>query len=705
MAGYQHVLDTPIEFLKGVGPVRAELLKKELSIFTFGDLLCHFPFRYLDRTQFTPISQLQPQQQFVQVKGTLGAKQFIGEGRNRRLSAWLHDDSGQLELVWFQGLKWAEKNLTVGATYAAFGRLNFFRGQYSITHPELARLDDGQQASFAGRMQPVYPSTEKLKSRHLDSRGLARLIQTLLEQLKPTDIAEILPSDVLQRHRLLSRYDAFRYIHLPPSEQEGEQARQRFCFEELFLHQVRMARLHRFRHVRQPALMLKRSGDLLQQFYRQNVPFQLTEAQKRVIREIIADMKSGRQMNRLLQGDVGSGKTIVALSAMLAVIGSGGQCALMVPTEVLAYQHFRTITQLTAGLPLRVGLLTASIKGRARQKLLQQLQSGAVHLLVGTHALLEGSVHFHRLGLVVIDEQHRFGVVQRGRLWMHLERPPHVLVMTATPIPRTLALTLYGDLDQSVLDELPPGRQAVVTAHRTDADRLRIFSFLKSQIDQGRQAYVIYPLIEESEKLDFKHLMEGYEAITRAFPLPQYAVSIMHGRMKPDDREYEMQRFVRGETQIMVATTVIEVGVDVPNATVMIIESAERFGLAQLHQLRGRVGRGVHKSYCILITPPRISAEARARISIMTQTNDGFRIAEEDLRLRGPGDLEGTRQSGLMEFRVAHPIRDICWLEKARAEAQRLIAEDPLLQKPQHQALKNFIIKQDQQRGNWIRVS
>ncbi|MDW8393023.1 MAG: ATP-dependent DNA helicase RecG [Chitinophagales bacterium] len=705
MARQNHVLDTPIEFLKGVGPVRAELLKKELQIFTFGDLLFHFPFRYVDRTQFNPIGSLHPQQQFAQVKGILTEKSVIGEGRSRRLSAWLRDGSGELELLWFQGLKWAEKNLTPGLTYIAFGRLSFFRGQFSISHPELARADDGAAIPFAGKMQPVYPSSEKLKSRHLDSRGLGKLIHTLLEQISESDVPEILPPDMVKRQALTARFAAFRQMHAPASESEGEQARKRFCFEELFIHQLRMARLHRHRQSRTPLCTLRSSGSLLQQFYQHQLPFSLTEAQKQVIREIIADMKSGRQMNRLLQGDVGSGKTIVALSAMLAVIGNGAQCALMVPTEVLAYQHYRNISQLTAGLNVSVGLLTASVKGAARRQVLEQAQKGDLHLLIGTHALLEESVRFHQLGLVVIDEQHRFGVAQRGRLWLHQAQPPHVLVMTATPIPRTLALTLYGDLDQSVIRELPPGRQPIVTAHRTDAHRLRIFSFLKSEIDRGRQAYVIYPLIEESEKLDLKYLMDGYEAISRAFPLPQYAVSIVHGRMRPEDREYEMQRFVKGQTQIMVATTVIEVGVDVPNATVMIIESAERFGLSQLHQLRGRVGRGAHKSYCILITPERISSEARSRISIMTQTTDGFRIAEEDLRLRGPGDLEGTRQSGMIEFRVANPLRDASLLEQARNEAVHLAQQDPDLMLPAHQTLKHYLMHNEKRFGNWIRVS
>lgn len=703
MGRAQHLLETPIEFLKGVGPVRADLLRKELQVFTFGDLLQHFPFRYVDRTQFTPIGRLHPQQQYAQVMGILTDKSILGQGRSKRLSAWLRDSTGELELVWFQGLRWVEKNLEVGNRYIAFGRISFFRGQFNMTHPELARADESPVA--AGRMQAVYPSTEKLKSRHLDSRGLGKLMLTLLQELQEHDVPEILPAALLKRYDFPSRYQAFRSIHLPASEAEAERARQRFSFEELFIHQFRMARLHCRRQHRIPACTLTGSGPLLQQFLKEKIPFSLTEAQKRVIREIITDLKSGRQMNRLLQGDVGSGKTIVALSAMLAVIGNGHQCGLMVPTEVLAYQHYRNISQLTSGLDVRIGLLTASVQGRDRRQLLQALKTGHVNLIIGTHALLEQTVQFAQPGLMVIDEQHRFGVAQRGQLWLHHERPPHVLVMTATPIPRTLALTLYGDLEQSVLDQLPPGRQPIITAHRTDADRLRIFAFLKSEIDKGRQAYVVYPLIEESEKLDLRHLMDGYEAISRSFPLPNYAISILHGRMKPEDRDYEMQRFVRGETQIMVATTVIEVGVDVPNATVMIVESAERFGLSQLHQLRGRIGRGSHKSYCILITASNIGAEARARLNILTQTTDGFRIAEEDLRLRGPGDLEGTRQSGLTEFRVANPVRDLPLLERARSEALHLLKQDADLTFAAHQPLKNHLIQNEKRWGNWITVS
>ncbi len=704
MAPYRSAMDLPIEFVKGVGPTRAELLKKELNIYTVEDLLNHFPFRYIDRTQFYRIKDLHPELTYVQIRGIVASKEIVGQGSGRRLSVIFSDGTGQLELLWFQGLRWIEKSLVIGKRYVAFGRLSHFRGSFSIVHPELTPIQESEPEP-SGLLQPVYSTTEKLKSRQLDSRGLARLVHTALNSLSPSDLSENLPTSWLEHYRFPDRFTAYKNIHFPSSDAVAEAARNRFCFEELFFIQWRLACLRHKRNQHSHGWEMPRLGTFFHRFYKEKLPFALTEAQKRVLRQIRHDMTSGRQMNRLLQGDVGSGKTIVAFMTMLMVADNGFQSCLMVPTELLAQQHYRTFRTYAQGLGIQVGLLTSSIKGKARQNLLQQVRQGDIHLLIGTHALLEDNVVFHKLGLAIIDEQHRFGVAQRAALWKNYSPPPHVLVMTATPIPRTLALTIYGDLDQSVIDTLPPGRKPIKTVHRTDADRLRIFGFLQSEIAKGRQVYIVYPVIDESEQEDLKYLMDGYESISRAFPLPQYAISILHGRMKSEDREYEMQRFLRGETHIMVATTVIEVGVDVPNATVMVIESAERFGLAQLHQLRGRVGRGGEQSYCILVTGPKLSPEARTRIQIMVQTNDGFRIAEEDLKLRGPGDLHGTRQAGILALRIADLTRDHRWLEEARKKALFLLHKDPHLLQPDHYPLRTFLELKQRTASDWIRVS
>ncbi len=704
MAPNRSAMDLPIEYVKGVGPVRAELLKKELNMYTVEDLLNYFPFRYIDRTQYYHISDLHPELTYVQIRGVVVSKEIVGQGSGRRLSVWFSDGTGKMELVWFQGLRWIEKNIVIGKRYVAFGRLSHFRGSLSIVHPELTPIQEAEQLS-SGLLQPVYSSTEKLKSRQLDSRGLARLVHTALNGLSPSDLAENLPTSWLVHYRFPDRFTAYKNIHFPVNDAVAEAARNRFCFEELFFIQWRLACLRHKRNQHIRGWEMPRLGTFFHRFYREKLPFALTEAQKRVLRQIRHDMTSGKQMNRLLQGDVGSGKTIVAFMTTLMVADNGFQSCLMVPTELLAQQHYRTFCNYAEGLGIRVGLLTASIKGKARQNLLKEVNQGDIHVLIGTHALLEENVVFHKLGLSIIDEQHRFGVAQRAALWKSYAPPPHVLVMTATPIPRTLALTIYGDLDQSVIDTLPPGRKPIKTVHRTDADRLRIFGFLQSEIAKGRQVYIVYPVIDESEQDDLKYLMDGYESISRAFPLPEYAISIVHGRMKSEDREYEMQRFLRGETHIMVATTVIEVGVDVPNATVMVIESAERFGLAQLHQLRGRVGRGGEQSYCILVTGPKLTPEARTRIQIMVQTNDGFRIAEEDLKLRGPGDLEGTRQAGILALRIADLTRDHRWLEEARKKALLLLQQDPHLLQPDHKPLRTFLELRHRTGSDWSRVS
>jgi len=702
----QNVLSSPISYLKGVGPQRAELLQKELGIFTFYDLLQHFPFRYIDRTQFVKITQINSDQHYVQLIGKLAEKNVEGDKGHRRLKAYIVDGTGELELVWFQSLRWVDKMLEEGKTYLVFGKPNYFRGDYSITHPEISLVDESMKEEMKrGGLQPVYPSTEKLKTRFLHSNGIAKLMRTMLAQLHEKDFPENLPEKISQRYHFPSRFHSYQQIHFPPSEKQEEDARNRFRFEELFYSQLRILELKTKRKQVASGFVFTHLGNFFNKFYQEKLPFELTIAQKRVIKEIRADLVSGKQMNRLLQGDVGSGKTIVALITMLMAIDNGYQACMMVPTEILAQQHFRNLQKLSESIGLKIGLLTASVKGKDRKIIFRLLENGELHLVIGTHALLEEKVVFSNLGLVVIDEQHRFGVEQRARLWTKSHQPPHILVMTATPIPRTLAMTVYGDLDTSIIDEMPPGRKPIITAHRTDADRLRVFGFMKEEIKKGRQIYVVYPLIDESEKQDYKFLMDGYESISRAFPLPDYAVSIVHGQMKSDARDFEMQRFIKGETNIMVSTTVIEVGVDVPNASVMVIESAERFGLSQLHQLRGRVGRGADQSYCILMSGDKISNDAMARLRIMTQTNDGFRIAEEDLHLRGPGDIEGTQQSGLVPFKIADLARDQKWLEAARREAEEILNDDPELNRPEHALIKSYFENLQRSQRSWSRIS
>ncbi|MDX2136138.1 MAG: ATP-dependent DNA helicase RecG [Saprospiraceae bacterium] len=698
-------LDTGIEFLKGVGPQRADVLKTELGIFTFRDLLLHFPFRYIDRTRFHRIRDLDLEGDQVQLRGVLRRLELLGEGRARRLVGTLRDETGSIELVWFQSIAWLQKNLAVDREYIVFGRLNSFNQRLNIPHPEMEEVT-AENTVAARHFDPVYPSTDKLTQKGLDARGLRRAVRTLLDQLRYEHLPENLPDYILQGYRLIGRFDALSRIHFPETQQELDDARRRLKFEELLFLQLRILQTRNRRRDAEKGFVFDRVGDTFNTFYQQYLPFELTGAQKRVVREIRNNLAAGRQMNRLVQGDVGSGKTAVALLCMLIALDNGFQACLMAPTEILARQHFDNIEALLRDMPVHVGFLSGSVKGKKRSAILDQLAAGDLHILIGTHALIEDWVRFPNLGLAVIDEQHRFGVEQRAALWAkNPVLPPHVLVMTATPIPRTLAMTLYGDLDVSVIDELPPGRKPVVTTHRTEAHRLRVQGFMKEEIAKGRQVYVVYPMIEETEKVDMQNLMAGYEALSRDFPLPEYRISIVHGKMKAADKDYEMQRFARGETHIMVATTVIEVGVNVPNASVMIIENAERFGLSQLHQLRGRVGRGADQSFCILLTGYKLSAEGRERINTMCQTNDGFVIAEVDLRLRGPGNIEGTQQSGLLRFRIADLARDGQILSAARTTAERILEQDPALAAADNARLKKYLDETGKDGGVWSRIS
>jgi len=685
-----HILASPIEYLKGVGPQRADLLKKELGIFTFRDLLECYPYRHIDRTQVNLIRDITPAAEFVQVSGKLISKLQIGEKKGKRLVCELRDSTGVIELVWFQGITWIEKMLTVGDNYLAFGRASFFQGIPQITHPEIEIISTEQ---IAGKnfLEPIYPSTEKLKARGLGGRQLAKLTQTLFLMLREKDLPENLPENILQPLQLLSRYKALCAIHFPPNKELHQKAVERLKFEELFIAQLRMGLLKAKRHRSSKGVEFSQVGTLFNTFYQEHLPFQLTEAQKRVIKEIRKDCGSGKQMNRLLQGDVGSGKTIVALLIMLLAADNGFQSCLMAPTEILGRQHFANITRMLEKLPIEIRYLSGSVKAAQRRKILKEVEDGTVHMLIGTHALIEDTVQFKNLGIAIVDEQHRFGVAQRARLWKKAATPPHVLVMTATPIPRTLAMTAYGDLDYSVIDELPPNRKPILTVHRYDNARHQVMDFMKAEIEKGRQVYIVFPLIEESEKMDYENLMKGYENLKAWFPEPKYWISMVHGRQTGEVRETNMQRFKEGDTQILVGTTVIEVGVDVPNATVMVIESAEKFGLSQLHQLRGRVGRGAEKSFCILLTATQLNNEARERLKTMCATGDGFKIAEKDLELRGPGDIEGTRQSGLLNFRLANILQDRPLLELAATMAQNIAEEDPSLDSAGNLPLKTYL--------------
>ena len=692
--------DTSLEFLKGVGPQRAALLQKELKLFTFGDLIQYYPFRHEDRTQFYTISEVNDLMPHVQVKGKITDFEFIGGGFKKRLVGHFTDGTGDLELVWFQGIPFVTKKIQPNVEYVVFGKPNRYEKILSIAHPEIEPLT--LKNNKGGFLQPVYPVTEKLKARYMDSKFIAKLQQEIL-QAAQHQIRETLPAPLLQKQKLINKKEALVAIHIPQSHEQLAAARHRLKFEELFYIQLRLIKMKLVRQEKFKGIVFSDTA-ILTKFYKDHLPFALTEAQKRVIREIYTDMKSGKQMNRLLQGDVGSGKTIVGFISMLLVVGSGAQAALMAPTEILAQQHFKNLKTFADLMGISIALLTGSVKKRQRKPIHEGLEDGSLKILVGTHALLEEGVKFNRLGLAIIDEQHRFGVAQRSKLWQkNVDFYPHVLVMTATPIPRTLAMTLYGDLEISVIDELPKGRKPIKTTHRYDSHRLQVNGFLKTQIDAGRQVYQVYPLIEESEKLDLKHLMDGYESISRAFP--DFAISILHGQMKSEAKDYEMARFVKGETKIMVATTVIEVGVDVPNASVMVIESAERFGLSQLHQLRGRVGRGAEQSYCILMTGNKLGADSKIRIETMVKTNNGFEISETDLKLRGPGDLMGTQQSGALDLLIADLGKDGDLLKIAREEAQAILEQDPALEKSDNRTIRQQVESMKKSAVNWSRIS
>ncbi|MBK7561912.1 MAG: ATP-dependent DNA helicase RecG [Chitinophagaceae bacterium] len=710
MSSNSHILSSPIEYLKGVGPQRADLLRKELGIFTFGDLLEHYPFRHIDRTKINLISELATQIDFstsdtvyAQVMGRLMSFEIVGQQAGKRLIAQLKDKTGILELTWFQGISWVQKQLEVGQSYLVFGRVTYYNGQPQLVHPELEVLTAEIQTG-KNFLEPVYSTTEKLRVRGLGGRQIGKLTQLLMGMVHEKDIPENLPDPVLNKLKLINRFQACRQIHFPQTPAEYNEAVKRLKFEEFFIAQLRMNLLRLKRHRYSKGVIFDKVGDYFNGFYKNHLPFALTTAQKRVIKEIRTDTARGRQMNRLLQGDVGSGKTIVAVLVMLLAIDNDYQACLMAPTEILAQQHYKTISSLLEKTGVPVKLLTGSTKAAERKKILKELEEGHVKILIGTHAIIEDVVKFNNLGIVIIDEQHRFGVAQRAKLWEKARIPPHVLVMTATPIPRTLAMTAYGDLDYSVIDELPPGRKPITTVHRYESQRSRVMDFIRAEIDKGRQAYIIFPLIEESAKLDYENLMHGYENVKTYFPEPKYWISMVHGRQPADQKKLNMKRFVDHDTQIMVSTTVIEVGVDVPNASVMVIESAEKFGLSQLHQLRGRVGRGAEKSYCVLLSGTKLGNDARERIRIMTSTNNGFEIAEKDLELRGPGDIEGTKQSGVLNFKLASIVQDRPILELARNMVSEMVENDPDLNSAENLQTKVFL---QRQKGHitWSKIS
>ncbi len=692
--------DTSLEFLKGVGPQRAALLQKELKLFTFGDLIQHYPFRYEDRTRFYSLREVNELMPFIQVKGKITDIELIGDKFKRRLVAYFTDGEGEIELVWFQGINWVMQKVKPNVDYVVFGKPSRYGSKLSMAHPEIDVLTE--KSEKGGYLQPVYPLTDKLRNRYIDNKFIIKLQQDLLKAAI-AHIRETLPVSIVQQQKLIGKKEAIINIHFPRNNEWLLSAQRRLKFEELFFVQLQLIKLKLVRQGKFKGMVFSDTA-ILTQFYKEHLPFDLTNAQKKVVREIYTDMKSGKQMNRLLQGDVGSGKTIVAFISILLAIGGDAQAALMAPTEILAQQHYANLKKYADKMGIPIALLTGSVKKSARKPIHEQLQDGTLRILIGTHALLEEEVKFKKLGLAIIDEQHRFGVAQRSKLWQkNADFYPHVLVMTATPIPRTLAMTLYGDLEISVIDELPKGRKPIKTTHRFDSHRLQVNGFIKTQLDAGRQIYIVYPLIEESEKLDLKHLMDGYESIARAFP--DVPISIVHGQMKPEAKDYEMARFVKGETKIMVATTVIEVGVDVPNASVMVIESAQRFGLSQLHQLRGRVGRGAEQSYCILMTDHKLSAESKTRIETMVRTNNGFEIAETDLKLRGPGDLMGTQQSGALDLLIADLGKDGELLQQAREVAQTVLEKDPQLQQPDNRVILQQIESIKKAAVNWSRIS
>ncbi|HLP10282.1 MAG TPA: ATP-dependent DNA helicase RecG [Flavobacteriales bacterium] len=696
-------LDKSIEYLKGVGPIRADTLKKEAGIFVYDDLLNYFPFRYVDKSKIHKIYEVKDDTVYYQLKGRVLSFAEVGEKNKKRLVVQFEDDSGRLELVWFKGYKFILPNLVRGNEYFVFGKATHFNGRFNFTHPEIEAAQNREIISRSP-LQGIYSSGEKLAAKGLTTRGFEKLEFTLINEVKKY-IPEILPDKLMRELELIGRADAYEQIHFPDHWGLLQKAQYRLKFDELFFIQMQLVKQKVLNTKKLRGFLFEKVGHYFNTFFNEHLPFSLTEAQKRVLREIRRDVGTGAHMNRLMQGDVGSGKTIVALLTMLLAIDNGFQACLMAPTEILAQQHFKSITDLLKDLPVTVDILTGSSKTSDRKRIDESLRNGNLNILIGTHALIEPDVVFSNLGMVIIDEQHRFGVEQRSKLWKKNSITPHVLVMTATPIPRTLAMTLYGDLDVSVIDELPPGRRAIKTDHRFDSARIRVFDFMEKEIANGRQVYVVYPLIQESEKADYKDLMDGYESIVRRFPMPRYQVSIVHGKMKAKDKDWEMDRFVKGQTQIMVATTVIEVGVNVPNASIMVIESAERFGLSQLHQLRGRVGRGAEQSYCILMTGNKLGEEARHRMKVMCETNDGFVISEEDMKLRGPGDITGTAQSGLMQMKIADITKDGEILLTAREKAIAILESDPDLTNPENKILRDELMRRDKHKSVWARIS
>ena len=697
------LLQTPIEFLKGVGPKRGEILRKEAGVSTYFDMLTYYPFRHVDRSRFMPIVEINSENVYLQVRGKVISNQLIGQGRSSRLVVTISDSSGSIDLIWFQGINWVKDKFTAGSEWVVFGKPSLFNGKYNISHPETESMAEFT-AQPADPLHPVYNSTDKMKLNGLATRAISKITRTLISQLQGV-IPETLNNDILYQLKFVGREEALLNIHFPANTEILEKARARLKFDELFFIQLRLLRYKNNRAQIIKGNIFSHIGDLFNGFYNEYLPFRLTNAQKKVLREIRADVGSGKQMNRLLQGDVGSGKTLVALMCMLMALDNGFQACLMAPTEILANQHYATIKKFLDGMNITVDLLTGSTKKNRRKEIHPMLQSGELHIIIGTHALIEDAVKFSKLGLVVVDEQHRFGVAQRAKMWSKSTIPPHVLVMTATPIPRTLAMTVYGDLDLSVIDELPPGRKPILTYHFYESGHEKVYNFMRQQIALGRQIYVVYPLIEESEMLDLKNLQDGFDHLKQVFPSSKYALSMVHGRMKADEKESEMQRFKLGETQIMVATTVIEVGVDIPNASVMVIENAERFGLSQLHQLRGRVGRGADQSHCILLTGFNLTADGRTRIETMVRTNDGFEIADVDLKLRGPGDLEGTKQSGILDLKLADIVRDEQILRAARNIAQNLLDADPYLVKEENLRIVRYLNYLSSKKAEWAMIS
>lgn len=697
----QNLLQTPIEYLKGVGPNRAETLRKELGIATYRDLINFFPNRYIDKTRFYKINELQRSSADVQVVGKIVHLKTVEQKKGKRLVADFVDDTGRMELVWFRGHKWIRENIKLNVPYVIFGKTNWFNGIFSMPHPEMELLADYKK-NLRTAMQPVYPSTELLQKKGITNRVIMKLIQEVVKQ-SGLKFSESLNEEIVRELKLISKSEALFNVHFPKNQELLAKAQFRLKFEELFFVQLQLIRKNLLHKRKIKGFVFDEIGTNFNSFYKDHLPFDLTGAQKKVIKEIRSDLGSGAQMNRLLQGDVGSGKTIVALMSMFMALDNGFQACLMAPTEILSVQHYNGLNDLCKELNTSIFLLTGSTKTSDRREIYEKLENGEIDILIGTHALLEDKVKFKNLGLAIIDEQHRFGVAQRAKLWKKNHVPPHILVMTATPIPRTLAMSLYGDLDISVIDELPPGRKPVKTVHRFDSNRLKVFRFIKEEIAKGRQVYIVYPLIQESEKMDYKDLMDGYESIAREFP--EFQISIVHGQMKPADKDYEMDRFVRRETQIMVATTVIEVGVNVPNASVMIIESAERFGLSQLHQLRGRVGRGAEQSYCILMTGHKLSNDSKTRLETMTATNDGFQIAEVDLKLRGPGDLMGTQQSGVLNLKIADIVKDNSILSTARHYASKILKEDPDLSLDKNSHIRNAFSRLMKNKTIWNYIS